>query len=172
LPALAALLEQADELHREALPWLFRRIDVNQQIALRESCVSNSDHVAFLAVASDGTFAGALCAYLRPQSRSPIVQPATLAEIDVLVVKSSFRRQGVGKRLVQTALDWATASGASRTVLGVHEFNQPALAFWTSLGFQILSYRLVKHSDSAPTTSNRSTAFGVADEREGEGRRD
>lgn len=147
LPALADLLAEADELHRNAQPWLFRSIEPAEQAAFRACYVSQADHVAFLAVAADGSVAGALCASLREQSRAPIVQRATVAEIDVLAVRSALRRQGIGRKLVDAALHWAKLSGASRTLLGVHEFNEPARAFWASLGFQILSYRLVKHGE-------------------------
>jgi len=147
LDAIAALLEEVDELHRTALPWLFRRLDGAEQTAFRDAFVSKSDHAAFLAVAPDGTFAGVLFAFVRPPPRAPIVQPAVVAELDALAVRTAFRRRGIGKQLVQAALAWANLAGASRIELGVFDFNEPARAFWASLGFQVLSYRMVRHSE-------------------------
>lgn len=147
LQAIVPLLEEVDELHRRALPWLFRRISGPEQTTFRDAFVSQPDHATFLAVAPDGSLVGVLYAFLRPAPRAPIVQPAVVAEIDALAVKSSFRRQGVGKRLVEAALDWAGSAGASRTELGVFDFNEAARAFWASLGFQVLSYRLVRHGE-------------------------
>lgn len=144
--ALTGLLEEVDELHRDALPWLFRRIEGAEQTAFRDAFLSKPDHAAFLAIAADGTFAGVVYVFLRATARAAIVVPAVVAEIDVLVVKSSYRRLGIGKRLVEAALEWASLAGASRTELGVHHFNEPARAFWTALGFEIMMYRLVRHS--------------------------
>ena len=147
LDALGALLEEVDELHRHALPWLYRRAADHEQTAFRDAFLSRSDHATFLAVAPDGSFAGVLYAFLRPPPRAPIVQPAVVLELDALAVKACFRRQGIGKQLVDAALAWASLAGATRTELGVFDFNQPARAFWSALGFQVLSYRMVRHSE-------------------------
>ena len=146
LAAVVALLEDADELHRSALPWLFREIEESALTAFLERYVSQSDSVMFLACAPDRSLAGVLYMSLRQPARAPIVQPAVVAEIDVLAVHSSFRRQHVATRLVQAALRWADDAGATRTELGVYEFNETARAFWQSVGFQTLSRRLVLHS--------------------------
>jgi len=148
LNAIGALLEEVDELHRSALPWLFRRVGGSEQTAFRAAFVSKSDHATFLAVAADGSFAGVLYAFLRPPARAPIVKPAIVLELDTLAVKPSFRRQGIGKQLVDAALGWGGLAGATRTELGVYDFNQPARAFWASLGFEVLSYRMIRHSEA------------------------
>jgi GNAT superfamily N-acetyltransferase len=90
--------------------------------------------------------------FLRPAARAPIVQPAVVAEIDALVVSPSGRRQGVGSRLVRAALQWAADHGATRTELGVYEFNEAARAFWASVGFETLSRRLVVHPEPDGST--------------------
>jgi GNAT superfamily N-acetyltransferase len=150
LEAVVVLLEDVDDLHRSALPWLFRRIDGSPLTDFLEAYVSKHDHAMFLAVAPGGSFAGVLYMFLRQPARAPIVKPALVAEIDALVVNGAFRRQHIGTRLVEAALDWARVSGAARTELGVFEFNEPARAFWASRGFQTLSRRLVLHSNSEP----------------------
>lgn len=148
LAGVIALLDEVDDLHRRALPWLFRHLDGANQTQFLEPYVSKDDHAMFLAVADDGTLVGVLYMFLRQPGRAPIVRPTLVAEIDTLVVKSSCRRQGLGKRLVEAALRWAYTSGATRTELGVYEFNDATRAFWTSVGFQTLSRRLVQHSET------------------------
>ena len=143
--AVISLLEEVDDLHRRALPWLFRRVGGPPPADFLEPYVSKHDHAMFLAVARDGSLAGVLYLFLRQPARAPIVRPTIIAEIDTLVVSGAFRRQHIGTRLVDAALDWAHASGATRTELGVYEFNEPARAFWASRGFQALSRRLVLH---------------------------
>jgi GNAT superfamily N-acetyltransferase len=146
LVAVVALLEDVDQLHRSALPWLFRQIAEHALTGFLEPYVLQSDRVMFLACAPDRSLAGVLYMFLRQPARAPIVQPTIVAEIDTLVVHSSFRRQHVATRLVQAALRWAGDSGATRTELGVYEFNEAARAFWHFVGFQTLSRRLVLHS--------------------------
>jgi GNAT superfamily N-acetyltransferase len=147
LEAVMVLLEEVDDLHRSALPWLLRRIDGPPLTDFLEAYVSRHDHAMFLAVAPDGGLAGVLYMFLRQPARAPSVKPTVVAEIDTIVVNGAFRRQHIGKRLVEAALIWASVSGATRTELGVYEFNEAARAFWASMGFQTLSRRLVLHTD-------------------------
>lgn len=148
LSAVLTLVEDGDHLHRKALPWLFHQVDSSPLLGFLEAYTSKPDHAMFLAVAADSSLAGVLYMFLRPSSRAPIVKPALVAEIDSLVVAPAFRRQRIATGLVEAALTWANAAGASRTELGVYEFNEAARAFWASVGFQTLSRRLVLHSTS------------------------
>jgi ribosomal protein S18 acetylase RimI-like enzyme len=145
LEAVIALLDDVDELHRRALPWLFREIDSPNQVEFLNTYVSKSDHAMFVAEAPDASPAGVVYMFIRQPARAPIVRRTFVAEIDTLVVASAYRRQSIGRRLVQAALEWAHESGATRTELGVYEFNEQARAFWASLGFETLSRRLVHH---------------------------
>ena len=148
LAAVTALLEDADALHRDALPWLFRQVDEPLLLGFLEAFVSKADHAMFLAAAPDGSLAGVVYIFVREPSRAPIVEPAVVAEISALVVAPAFRRQRVGTHLVEAALRWAEDVGATRTELSVFEFNEPARAFWESLGFQTLYRRLVLQTGS------------------------
>lgn len=143
LPAVIALLEVVDDLHREALPWLFRKVEDRSRTQFLEDYVSQPDRTMLVAMTSKNELAGVLYMLIRSASRAPIVLPALVAEIDSLVVDRSARRQGVGTRLVRAALQWARDQGAARTELGVYEFNDEARAFWESVGFQTLSRRMV-----------------------------
>jgi GNAT superfamily N-acetyltransferase len=143
LPAIVALLEEVDDLHREALPWLLRKVDESRSQEFLEPFTSKPDHTALVAGTPAGTLAGVLLALVREVSPVPIVRPALVAEIETLVVARSFRHQGVGTSLVQAAFQWARDVGATRTELGVYEFNETARAFWESAGFETLSRRLV-----------------------------
>lgn len=147
LQNVIALLDEVDELHRRALPWLFREVDSPNQTEFLEAYVSKPDHAMFLAVVPDASLVGVLCTFIRQPARAPIVRPTLVAEIDTLAVTSALRRHGIGKRLVEAALVWAKAAGATRTELGAYEFNEAALAFWASVGFQTLSRRLVLHAE-------------------------
>jgi GNAT superfamily N-acetyltransferase len=149
LPAVIAMLREVDDLHREALPWLFRRVDHAALGGFLEDYITKQDRTMLLATSPEGPL-GVLYIFIRQPARAPIVQPAVVAEIDALVVSPSARRQGVGSRLVRAALQWGADRGATRTELNVYEFNEAARAFWASVGFETLSRRLVAHSPPLP----------------------
>ena len=148
LDAVIALLADTDALHRDALPWLFQPTEGTHWHDFLEPFVTQADRVMLVAVAADGTLAGVIYMLLRPPARAPIVKPAVVAELDSLAVNDAFRRQHIGTRLVEAALDWAKAAGATRTELSVYEFNGPARAFWSTFGFETVSRRLVRHDTS------------------------
>ncbi|ARP51040.1 MULTISPECIES: ribosomal protein S18-alanine N-acetyltransferase [Caproicibacterium] len=55
--------------------------------------------------------------------------------IDNIAVLPSARRQGVGRRLVQTLLSYAESQNGAFVTLEVRESNLPALTLYRSLGF-------------------------------------
>lgn len=52
-----------------------------------------------------------------------------------LAVDGAYRRQGIGRQLVQHALTELAASGISRTSIHVFADNDEGKAFWLSLGW-------------------------------------
>ena len=99
LEAVGVLLQDLDDLHRGALPWLLRRVDGPRLTDFLEAYVSKHDHAMFLALAPEGSLAGVLYMFLRQPARASIVAPTVVAEIDTLVVNGAFHRQHIGTRL-------------------------------------------------------------------------
>jgi GNAT superfamily N-acetyltransferase len=56
-------------------------------------------------------------------------------ELKRIYLLHRFHGEGVGRRLLHTALDAAVATGASRLLLGVYDSNHRALAFYARHGF-------------------------------------
>ncbi len=56
-------------------------------------------------------------------------------ELKRIYLLHRFHGGGVGRRLMQAALDAAIATGARRLLLGVYEANHNALAFYARQGF-------------------------------------
>lgn len=52
-----------------------------------------------------------------------------------IVTRASYRRQGVGRRLVAALLEWMHASGVVTVELTVAVRNPDAVAFWAAQGF-------------------------------------
>ncbi len=66
---------------------------------------------------------------------SPVLAETGRAEITELVVEPGRRRGGGGRVLVEAAVAWAFAQGASRVEARVAHRNPDARAFWRALGF-------------------------------------
>jgi diamine N-acetyltransferase len=132
--SLCALLGEVDELHRAALPWLFRKPDgeprslshFTELLASRESAV-------FVAEASQ--VVGVATAKLRDAPSLGVFVPQRYGVLDDLAVAPNWRRAGVGTALTRAAEHWARAHGARWLELGVYQFNEPARSFYEKLGY-------------------------------------
>jgi len=52
-----------------------------------------------------------------------------------VVTRDAYRRRGVGRRLVNSLLEWMNESGVTMVELTVAVNNPEAVAFWSHLGF-------------------------------------
>ena len=57
-------------------------------------------------------------------------------ELKRIYLLHRFQRGGVGRRLMQSAVDEALARRARRLLLGVYELNTPSIAFYHAMGFE------------------------------------
>ncbi len=69
-------------------------------------------------------------------------------EIYNIAVRDSFRRKGLGKRLLFHALDTARRAGIARALLEVRPSNTAALALYASAGFAVCGCRRKYYKDS------------------------
>lgn len=63
-------------------------------------------------------------------------QPLDLAHVVTLDVHPTYRRLGLGRRLIESVLERSAAAGAKRAVLEVAVRNSGAIAFYRVLGFR------------------------------------
>jgi ribosomal protein S18 acetylase RimI-like enzyme len=66
------------------------------------------------------------------------------AHIFLLYVRSTHRRQGIAKALIQIAETWAKKRGDRQIGLQVFADNHPAVGLYQSLGYQVESYAMLK----------------------------
>ncbi|WP_265456212.1 GNAT family N-acetyltransferase [Enterococcus sp. HY326] len=88
----------------------------------------------FYFIFSDDVLAGYLKLNYGPAQTEPV--DAEGLEIERIYVRKQFKRQGLGNRLFQKALQRADELQKQSIWLGVWEYNQPALAFYKKIGFQ------------------------------------
>jgi putative acetyltransferase len=63
-----------------------------------------------------------------------------VADLGLMVAKGA-RRQGVGRALLEAAVDWARSAGVRKLELHVFPWNEPAIRLYESFGFEREGYR-------------------------------
>ncbi|HET8528581.1 MAG TPA: GNAT family N-acetyltransferase [Gaiellaceae bacterium] len=68
--------------------------------------------------------------------------PASAHVADLgLMVAGDSRRQGVGRALLEAAVEWARGAGVRKLELHVFPWNEPAIALYEAFGFEREGYR-------------------------------
>jgi L-phenylalanine/L-methionine N-acetyltransferase len=89
----------------------------------------------FVAERDDGVLVGRL-------SVARDAHPASAHVADLgLMVAADARRQGVGWRLLDAAVEWARGAGVRKLELHVFPWNEPAIALYEKFGFEREGYR-------------------------------
>ena len=68
-------------------------------------------------------------------------------QVDNLAVSQSYRRKGVGRMLLQSALSYAHCLGARTSLLEVAVANLPARTFYEREGFVVIALRKSYYTD-------------------------
>jgi RimJ/RimL family protein N-acetyltransferase len=138
VPADAAgLVELAREVGSEPEGWLISsdewRSAADERRYLRAT--RRTPHAGvFVAVSPEG-LVGRLSV-----ARDP--HPASFHVADLgLMVAPTHRRRGIGRALLEAAVDWAGDVGATKLELHVFPYNEPALALYKDFGFTKEGYR-------------------------------
>jgi GNAT superfamily N-acetyltransferase len=146
---LCELYDEVDRLHLEHLPGLFRE---------PQGPVRGNDHlVALLADENSALFiarvadepVGFVYAIVRSTPDIPILVPRRYVAVETMMVTAAYRKQGIGRLLMNRAHEWARTKGASSVELNVYEFNAEAIAFYEGLNYQTLSRKMSVQLESA-----------------------
>jgi ribosomal protein S18 acetylase RimI-like enzyme len=100
--------------------------------------------VAWLGETEDG--AAPVGYALVAEPKLPGAEPGDL-ELKRIYILSRFHGSGLGRGLMDAAIDHATAARARRLLLGVYKGNQRALAFYARSGFVRIAERLFQVGD-------------------------
>lgn len=138
-PRLAAVFAEAERFHQAALPHVFRKPrGLFPPQSLFRQLLAGPDSAVF--VAGDGPeLAGVVTVRAEAAPQEEILVARRSAIVDMLAVHSSQHRRGTGTALMLAASSWAAAQKLERLALNVWEFNQPAIAFYHSLGYTTCS---------------------------------
>ena len=148
LDAIYTIFSQADTLHREAHPEIFRKVDDPAEIKdFLLTGIKSDDAVIFVADLSGdtrGDIIGAVIAWVRHTPDVPLLVPRVYLSVDNLIVDEKYQHQGVGKALMERVHEWASARALKTIHLTVWDFNQGALTFYEKLGYKMLHHHMQK----------------------------
>lgn len=92
--------------------------------------IARHPHAAVFVAAADGRVVARLSL-----ARDPHPASAHVADLG-LMVAASHRRRGIGRALLDTAVEWARSASVRKLELHVFPHNEPALALYESFGFR------------------------------------
>ena len=155
-----ALVSLAQAVGAEPEGWLIASDgwpDVAAERRLLRTLRRHLDAQVFVAESPDGIL-GRLSV-----ARDP--HPASRHVADLgLMVAAEHRRRGIGRRLLEQAVDWARAAGVRKLELHVFPHNAPAIALYESFGFAREGYRRGHYLRDGRSLDAVLMAFQVADE--------
>lgn len=141
------LLDEIDRLHRQRLPYIFRRpVGPVREWDYFAGLLADEDVGIFLAELA-GELVGFIHVLVAQAREFPIFVPRRFAIVDNLVVTESFRHLGIGSLLMEEAENWAREHGLTAIELTVYEFNQGAIALYEKMGYETLSRKMSKSLD-------------------------
>ncbi len=127
IPALVGLLATLFSIEKDFQP------DISKQ-ETGLSLLINNTQTATIQVARN--HANQVIGMVSAQLVISTAQGAPSAWVEDMVVDSAYRGQGIGKQLLQNALNWAKKNGATRAQLLVDIENSEALSYYQHLKWQ------------------------------------
>jgi len=103
----------------------------------------------------EGTVVGSVNIRLvRPRTGAGMVTPRVVADVGIAIL-GLYRRQGIGRRLMEEAEAWARSQGAETMTLDCHAGNTTAISFYQSLGYHTTGLLMRKILEVATTRDER-----------------
>jgi GNAT superfamily N-acetyltransferase len=143
--AASPLLAHVDQIHAHALPDLFQASDTPARSQEWFTQVTMSEDAVLFVAECQSVLAGLALCEICSSPAFPLFVPRRFVQINELVVREPFQRQGIGRSLMQRAHEWARTQGATDVELAVYEFNTTARKLYQDLGYQTLRRVLRYH---------------------------
>ena len=127
IPNLVSLLSILFTIEKDFEPDLSK-----QKIGLELLLKNHTTGTIQVAKTAEGNVVGMVTAQLVIST----AQGAASAWVEDMVVNAAYRGSGIGKQLLQNALEWAKNNGATRAQLLVDIANTDALAYYKHLQWE------------------------------------
>lgn len=143
---LADLNRHVQGLHVDGAPALFKR-PVHEDVAAQfDEWLRQDNAWAFIAYRGE-TAVGYVLAFLRERPDNPFTRPWRALLIDQISVEPASKGKGVGRALVEAALDVGREAAVDEVQATSWAFNEQAHAFFRALGFEVHMLRFARRLD-------------------------
>ena len=142
--AISRLAHYADDVHFQRSPQDFT--DPNQRPldpAYWQGLTRKEGHAIFIAEDQSKMLGFVYCHFAKSNNAAHLVQKLKCF-VNLLVVAQKYQRQGVGMALMDQVEAYARDRQADDIILEVLTFNQTALSFYSEVGYESFSSRLIK----------------------------
>jgi ribosomal protein S18 acetylase RimI-like enzyme len=147
--AVDRLLHELDDHHVRIRPDVFRPFNgPTRPRELIARFIDEDDGELFLAEVGND-IVGLATIQITDSPDAPMFRPRQNAIIDNLVVNQEFQRLGVGKRLLDCAVEWTRSRKIPRIDINVWIDNKTSLSFFTANGFTPMCQRMELRIDKA-----------------------
>lgn len=146
--AICQLLHELDDLHVRIRPDVFQPFDGPTRPRERIArFIDEHDGEIFLAeVGTD--IVGVATIQIMDSPDAPMFRPRQTAVIDDLVVNQEFQGLGIGKRLLDSAVEWTQLRKILRININVWIDNETGMSFFAANGFTPMYQRMELRIDA------------------------
>ena len=135
LPKVNELRKEVNDLHVEGKPDVFKPgFDQVLQDYIYE--IWKDPNKDILVAERDGEICGFAVLNCIHKDGSPFMLPRDFMDVDEFCVAEKFRRQGVATEMIGFIKEFAKEKGFQKLELNMWEFNEGALKFYESVGFE------------------------------------
>jgi GNAT superfamily N-acetyltransferase len=132
---LMPLFEELDEIHRLALPAVFRKPDgARREQSWLDWLIAGPEQTILVAEAPPADIVGLVVLIARSVAGNSVRDARRFVEIDQLVVASVARRRGVGRSLIHATKAWGLARGIANLEVSAWSVNVETIEFYRKVG--------------------------------------
>lgn len=138
------VFKEVEEFHRLQAEWKFKKPEL--ELFAKEyytDIITGTDSKLLLAKDGDHV-AWFILAFKKKASPIPVLQQREWIDIDNLVVQEEYKKQWIGKLLLQKIEDWAKENKIKDLQLHVWWFNEWAIKFYEKSWYAIISHNMRK----------------------------
>lgn len=146
LQGICLLSEEINRHHHQHAPDIFvAQTDHVREEAYWLALLQGAQSTIFVAESDDAVL-GFVTASWSENTAVPFLNVKRICRIGTIVVTQAQRKQGIGHKLMDAAIQWGRQQNAHEVRLEVLDFNQDAMRFYARMGFQVMSHILQRAS--------------------------
>lgn len=130
---IAVIMKEIADIHINARPDVFKEKNIEDLVLdIKESIESKKEWI--LVAKEENIVKGILICKLKIIENHPNLKDSKVLWIDDLGVNSKFQKQGIGKMLVDKAIELAKQNACTRVDLNCWKLNDNAYQFYKKIG--------------------------------------